>query len=239
MDGADGNFKEDMLTLASFNAWVKDNGIPYGSIMYLTVNSLGEISKVYGIDSNEFAAAFSSMRWTIRSLIDSTNSRITLIEQPTSSLPVSKRQHLASEVPLRSPVPMVESSATPIGISKNNSTSSNPFRNLKRCFATEEACTKDTKGCSGHGVCKSVADKGTPGKCFQCVCSPTKRGDKSTIWGGLACQKKDISVELNLFIGIAIMFVVFLVGGVSLLNSLGKEELPGVLAAGVPPKKSS
>jgi hypothetical protein len=41
MDGADGNFKEDMLTLASFNAWVKDNGIPYGSIMYITVNSLG------------------------------------------------------------------------------------------------------------------------------------------------------------------------------------------------------
>lgn len=56
---------------------------------------------------------------------------------------------------------------------------------------------------------------------------------KVTYWTGPACQKKDVSMPFWLLAGISIMLVSFVSYGIGLLYSIGDEELPSVLGAGV------
>lgn len=58
-------------------------------------------------------------------------------------------------------------------------------------------------------------------------------GKKTTYWGGPACQKKDVSIPFWLFVGTTLTLM-FLVGsGIGMLYSMGAEELPSVIGAGV------
>lgn len=119
-----------------------------------------------------------------------------------------------------------------------------PLGILPRCFESVSECTKATNGCSGHGSC-GVLHKGKKGErrdCYGCVCKPTvvDRGDtgmeshkKTTYWGGPACQKKDVSVPFWLFVTSGVLFAFLISGGISLLYSVGSEELPSVIGAGV------
>lgn len=130
--------------------------------------------------------------------------------------------------------------------SKNNTAST--F--LPVCYAKNETCAKRTNNCSGHGRCylKYTATKGssTEGECWACKCQRTVErtnddgSKKTTEWGGNACQKKDVSMPFWLLGGISVLLVVGISLGVSLLYSIGNDELPGVLGAGVvsarPPK---
>ena len=52
-------------------------------------------------------------------------------------------------------------------------------------------------------------------------------------WGGPACQKKDVSTPFWLLAGITIFLVSVVSWGIGLLVSIGQEELPGVIGAGV------
>ncbi|KAL1603921.1 hypothetical protein SLS60_005513 [Paraconiothyrium brasiliense] len=119
-----------------------------------------------------------------------------------------------------------------------------PLGILPRCFESESACTKATNGCSGHGSCGMLhkGKKGERGDCYGCVCKPTvvDRGDtgmeqhkKTTYWGGPACQKKDVSVPFWLFVTSGVLFAFLISGGIGLLYSVGSEELPSVIGAGV------
>ena len=56
---------------------------------------------------------------------------------------------------------------------------------------------------------------------------------KTVYWGGPACQKKDISVPFFLLAGLSIGLVGAVTWGVGLLMSVGSEELPSVIGAGV------
>lgn len=56
---------------------------------------------------------------------------------------------------------------------------------------------------------------------------------KSIQWGGAACEKKDISVPFFLFAGFGVAMMAVVVGSIGLLYGMGKEELPGVIGAGV------
>jgi hypothetical protein len=119
---------------------------------------------------------------------------------------------------------------------------------LPSCFATEDACFKKTHNCSSHGVCQQTR-KGESGKdakikdCWSCQCTPTKQhvgADhgmesrvKTTYWGGPACQKKDISMPFWLFVATGVTLAVLISGGIGLLYSVGSEELPSVIGAGV------
>ena len=66
---------------------------------------------------------------------------------------------------------------------------------------------------------------------------PEKR--KVTYWGGPACQKKDISVQFWLFVGSGVVLAFLVSAGIGMLYTMGAEELPSVIGAGVsgPTKK--
>ncbi|KAF1830213.1 hypothetical protein BDW02DRAFT_601881 [Decorospora gaudefroyi] len=129
-------------------------------------------------------------------------------------------------------------------------TNKGPVRGiLPTCFSSMDACQSRTHNCSSHGECKllhkgrgSGADQETV-DCYGCACSPTiKHVDedkgmesktKVTYWGGPACQKKDISVPFWLFVGSGVVLAFLISAGIGMLYSMGAEELPSVIGAGV------
>ena len=168
---------------------------------------------------------------------------------PNTEAPLQKRRQI--EVPLSEsfesasassavePAPM----STPLTtFAKSNQSS--PLRGiLPACFGSQDECEKTTRNCTGHGKCRKQfhnrdAAKGDNGDCYSCQCSATKedRGDgkvKTTVWGGPACQKQDVSMAfwlIALFTVGMIFLVSFAVGSVM---SMGSEELPSVIGAGV------
>ncbi|KAF2730051.1 hypothetical protein EJ04DRAFT_474489 [Polyplosphaeria fusca] len=109
---------------------------------------------------------------------------------------------------------------------------------LPACFESKELCQVRTKNCSGHGGCGSM-HKGAQ-DCFGCRCEATVEqvGDnektiKTTYWGGPACQKKDVSVPFWLFVGSGVIIAALISAGIGMLYSMGSEELPSVIGAGV------
>ena len=164
-----------------------------------------------------------------------------------------KRQQPVTEEPLE-----VEPSHAPVAHDTTPVSSladqSDPLPGiLPACFPSLSACEATTRNCSGHGSCqKKYTDPNTPAdsrfkNCYACACSATTvdsgLGSGSvltTYWGGPACQKKDVSVQFWLIA----LFTVGLVGLVSFavgqVWSMGDEELPSVIGAGVsgPAKRS-
>lgn len=120
---------------------------------------------------------------------------------------------------------------------------------LPSCFASLSSCQKTTNNCTGHGECKLLHKGRGSGKdqqtvdCYGCACSPTvqhvdedkgmESKRKVTYWGGPACQKKDISVQFWLFVGTGVILAFLVASGIGMLFSMGSEELPSVIGAGV------
>ena len=104
------------------------------------------------------------------------------------------------------------------------------------CFTTEEACQVSTSNCNSHGVCTKLYKD-----CWSCLCSPTfdKKLQKTTKWSGYDCNKKNIAAEANLFLWTGLALLIFFVGGIKLLVSVGNEPLPGVLDAATMGKKNA
>lgn len=107
---------------------------------------------------------------------------------------------------------------------------------IPACHPTLESAISATNNCSRHGTAykRSGGDKA----CYACRCSKTVLADgngktKTVYWGGPACQKKDISVPFFLLAGLSIALVAAATWGVGLLMSIGNEELPSVIGAGV------
>ncbi|KAM0712193.1 hypothetical protein Q7P37_011287 [Cladosporium fusiforme] len=121
---------------------------------------------------------------------------------------------------------------------------SGPLRGiLPSCFRSQADCESITRNCTGHGKCRKLyhdrdAANGEKGDCYSCQCSATKEENKdgnvkTTVWGGPACQKKDVSIAFWL-IALFTVGLVFLVSfAVGNLASMGSEELPSVIGAGV------
>lgn len=118
---------------------------------------------------------------------------------------------------------------------------------LPACFLSMDECVTKTNNCSGHGQCIDPY-KGHDGgdatrrNCFKCKCTPTikfledtgmEEHRKVTYWGGPACQKKDVSQPFWLFVGTGVVLAFLISGGIGMLYSMGSEELPSVIGAGV------
>ncbi|MCJ1380807.1 hypothetical protein MMC17_003916 [Xylographa soralifera] len=125
--------------------------------------------------------------------------------------------------------------------------SSLPKVTMPICHSTEALCISTTQSCSGHGKCytKNRDPTGEPSAsdCWACGCTPSvvnvtdsknkTIGIKTTNWGGPACQKKDVSAPFFLLAGFTIFIVATLSWGIGLLYSIGEEDLPSVIGAGV------
>jgi hypothetical protein len=105
------------------------------------------------------------------------------------------------------------------------------------CHASNSSCSEATNNCSGHGSCYLKSSSGDA-QCFACRCQATVRtksdGSKQKIyWGGSACQKEDISSPFFLIAGVSVLAIVLVTSAVGMLFSMGSEELPSVIGAGV------
>lgn len=109
------------------------------------------------------------------------------------------------------------------------------------CHATNSSCAEATNNCSGHGSCylKSGSDsEASPANCYACRCQQTvvrkSDGTTQTIqWGGPSCEKKDISSPFWLIAGVTVLLVLMVGSGIGMLFSMGQQELPSVISAGV------
>ncbi|EEH17792.1 hypothetical protein PABG_00355 [Paracoccidioides brasiliensis Pb03] len=121
-----------------------------------------------------------------------------------------------------------------------------PSAMMPFCYNDNRTCTEATNSCSGHGSCyrKFGSKEGSKGDCYACKCGRTvvrtnQDGSVKTVqWGGPACQKKDVSIPFYSIAGISILVVFSIAGGIRMLFSVGMEELPSVLGAGVAVPKS-
>lgn len=113
---------------------------------------------------------------------------------------------------------------------------------LPLCQPSKEKCITATNNCSGHGTPyrKPIDPSAKSAKeCWTCHCDDTLRTDKdgkvikTTQWGGPACRKKDVSVPFFLLAGLTIALVTIVSWGIGLLYSIGQEDLPSVIGAGV------
>ncbi|GAB7356713.1 hypothetical protein MBLNU459_g7418t1 [Dothideomycetes sp. NU459] len=138
--------------------------------------------------------------------------------------------------------PTQSSSPKPFPVLNIAANSSAPLRGiLPQCFSSLSSCQSMTRNCTGHGSCslkftdRDASNNGAP--CYSCVCTAdvrtTKNGKKTTQWGGPACQKKNVVTPFWLLAGFTVIMVFLITWGVGLLWSMGEEELPSVIGAGV------
>ncbi|KAF3482046.1 uncharacterized protein GIQ15_04805 [Arthroderma uncinatum] len=143
-----------------------------------------------------------------------------------------------------------DSTSTSSAVPSSTFTPTAPFY-VPICYAKNETCMERTNSCSGHGSCylkrstsKNSTSSDTKGddcyacKCHRTVVSTTKDGQTKTVqWGGPDCSKRDVSMQFWLIGGISLLLVMGVGYGIGMLFSIGEEELPGVLSAGVAPPK--
>ncbi|KAJ5872061.1 uncharacterized protein N7529_004414 [Penicillium soppii] len=109
------------------------------------------------------------------------------------------------------------------------------------CHASNSSCAETTNHCSGHGSCYlkyGTGLEGTTGNCYACKCqqSVIKNSDgttKTVQWGGAACQKRDISSPFFLVAGVSLLAILLVGSAIGMLFSMGSQELPSVISAGV------
>ncbi|CRG92215.1 hypothetical protein PISL3812_09271 [Talaromyces islandicus] len=109
---------------------------------------------------------------------------------------------------------------------------------LPVCYATNSSCSSSTNDCSGHGSCYLKSGSKKDDECFACRCRQTtvenSDGSIRTVqWGGSACQKEDISTPFFLLASITVLAILAVGAGISMLFSVGQQELPSVINAGV------
>ncbi|KAL8903116.1 MAG: hypothetical protein Q9207_004138 [Kuettlingeria erythrocarpa] len=109
---------------------------------------------------------------------------------------------------------------------------------LPVCQPSLEKLADITGNCSGHGT-PHLKHNGTDTACYVCKCKNTVisrgkgKGVKTIEWAGPACSKKDVSMPFWLLAGISIAMVATVSWGIGLLFSIGQEDLPSVIGAGV------
>ncbi|KAL8818846.1 MAG: hypothetical protein Q9223_002614 [Gallowayella weberi] len=114
---------------------------------------------------------------------------------------------------------------------------------LPVCHPNLDKLIAATNNCSGHGTPYLKRPKSSDPKanddCYACRCGKTVlsrgegKGVKTVDWAGPACSKKDISMPFWLLAGISIALLATVTWGVGLLFSIGQEDLPSVIGAGV------
>lgn len=177
-------------------------------------------------------------------------SRSTPSPYGTYTLPsqLSRRAQPQTEEPLSAlnlPAPASASASSHPSPPETLATSTSPVTGvLPLCHSSLKTASSATHNCSGHGApylkyqTKSSSESDVMIDCWACKCSPSISKDKdgkvkTVYWGGPACQKKDISVQFWLLAALGIGLAATTSWGIGLLYSIGDEELPSVIGAGV------
>ncbi|OKL56897.1 hypothetical protein UA08_07850 [Talaromyces atroroseus] len=196
----------DGLPLSSLEAWSDTTGSK--EILRLSFKEQADLSTA------------TQLLTTLSKMFDYEERTIVLVSQPKSSNKHTTNNHYSVKS-----VPHVQSRRSQID--------DIPSTLLPVCHSTNTSCTSATNSCSGHGSCYLKA-----GDCYACKCHKTTvrtaDGSIRTVqWGGPACQKEDISTQFFLIGTITVLAILAVAGGISMLFSVGQEELPSVISAGV------
>lgn len=196
-----------------------------------------DFNNVRSLQSQEIALVMTPEKGTVKHVLSSHhkfNPRA-LKEEPLSQFASPEDDNFADVTP---------NVGASIPVAANAAASKIPSTLLPICHATNDSCISSTNSCSGHGTCvlkSSSRNSDTAvGDCYACKCHKTVLSyyddgtPKKTIsWGGSACQKKDISIQFFLLAGFTVVIVAAVAWGVGLLFSIGNEDLPSVIGAGV------
>jgi hypothetical protein len=192
-------------------------GLTRGQTAFVRIESLNMLQND---GSNEYHSALKDISSALRDLVASgSDLRLMVIAAPRAACAHKARQ-------------MIKRSAT-------SSSSTTLFkRALELTAATgpyrsKEACELATDSCSGHGHCRALANG-----LYACACEKSYNADKrkTTYYAGSACEKKDVSVETQMFLWTGIGIVFAIIAGIKLLFSIDSQPLPGILNVG---KRSS
>ncbi|KIK40002.1 hypothetical protein CY34DRAFT_807669 [Suillus luteus UH-Slu-Lm8-n1] len=182
----------------------------------LELTGLSQLAATYGRSSEQYQLAARTIRAVIEASTAEAKTRVAVMSY-TPSLIMDKRQ---PQPPQQSPLPAPRPLTGP------------PVRRLASCITSAEACSNATNACFGHGQCVSTLSAGQ--ECFVCACSDTKSvSGKTESWAGDMCQRKDISSTFVLIAGTVITLILLMGGSISLLYSIGGDELPSILTGGV------
>jgi hypothetical protein len=200
----------------------------------LELRGLSQLAATYGRSSDQYQLAARTVRAVLEASTAEAKTRIAVMSY-TPSLIMDKRQ---PQPPQQSPLPAPRPPTGP------------PIRRLASCITSAEACSNATNACFGHGQCVSTLSAGQ--ECFVCACSNTKSDSgKTESWAGDMCQRKDISRQVVasfvsvscvdwvctstfvLIAGTVITLILLMGGSISLLYSIGGDELPSILTGGV------
>ncbi|KAF9000570.1 hypothetical protein BDZ89DRAFT_1082228 [Hymenopellis radicata] len=183
----------------------------------IDLSGLATVRKTYGVASDEFAQAASTIREFLERITAQKVQLAILTYTPLPTVHYSKRQSDA----MQSQTPLPPDHAPP----------QEPIGSVSTCFASEDACSESTDSCSGRGQCVQATKAGKT--CFVCTCGVTKTGEgsqtKTEYWVGESCERKDVSGPFVLLTGTVIIIALVAVGAISLLVSAGGEELPSTL----------
>ena len=152
---------------------------------------------------------------------------------PSHSYPTRQNP---SESPLSIPKSSTSTSSLEPNIPQNLKTTSKTIPEI--CYPNLDALNNATNHCSDHGTAYRKYTTPTGTDCIACNCSTSVRVNedgtiKTTRWGGNACQKKDVSFEFWLIAGLTVALVAAVTWAVGLIYSIGTEDLPSVIGAGV------
>ncbi|KAF5385928.1 hypothetical protein D9615_002269 [Tricholomella constricta] len=188
------------------------------SFAALELTKFSNLREMYGSTSDEYAKSADEIRHFLEHAYENHRGlHIALLTFSTSAFSLGKREPQVSQFP----VPV------------NHSPPQQPIGSVSTCFTTLETCTNTTNSCSGRGQCFEANKSGRT--CFVCVCGATKMGEGSKVktdtWAGQSCERKDVSGPFVLLTGTVIVLILLIFGSISLLSSVGDNELPSTLLA--------
>ncbi|EWC45236.1 hypothetical protein DRE_05963 [Drechslerella stenobrocha 248] len=214
--------------------------------MFVHLASLESIARKDGVNSQKHKIAAKLMATAIKNIVSAASGYPSIIGliPPTSTNSKRNTEFIGDfdiKMMKRKEVPLVPTHASkPVAVEDTSAAtpllkdSKKPARPRPGCFESRDVCGNTTNSCNGRGSCiKST----TQSNCWSCTCNPTVVNvngfNKTTHWGGNACQKKDVSVPFLLFTGFAIAMTLGISWTINKMLSLSAEELPGELSAGV------
>ncbi|KAK6505386.1 hypothetical protein TWF481_007291 [Arthrobotrys musiformis] len=246
---SDVDFFEEYMVLKSLAESTIEQVIAEKATAFIHLGSLSTIADKDGVNSQKYKVASKLMAQLLNQAIKATNeypSVVGLIPVDSKNAKRSDNTDFVGTFEIkktkRKEAPLVPNTEPKFAANEEDTSVVTPLqKNTNKiarprpgCFESRDVCGNRTNSCNGRGNCiKST----TQSNCWSCICAPTvvKVGgaNKTTYWGGNACQKKDVSVPFVLFVSFAIGMLLTIGWTINKMLDMGAEELPGELSAGV------
>ncbi|KAF3938501.1 hypothetical protein ABW19_dt0205991 [Dactylella cylindrospora] len=244
---ADVDFFEEYMVLKALADKTIEQAIAEKATIFIHLGSLDTIGSQDGVNSLKHKTALRIMSNLVNDIIKATSAYPSIVGLIPPSPKNAKRSasiELIGDFDIekvkRKESPLAPENPKPKVSVAEEASPVTPFQKDKivypkpGCFETRDLCGNSTNSCNGRGKCiKST----TQSNCWSCRCNPTvakvNGQNKTTHWGGNACQKEDVSVPFFLFTTFAIAITLAIGWTIGKMLEMGGEELPGELSAGV------